>query len=49
MLHTIGSLVLVVTAALVAIPVCAICSTFGFTGIVALAGAGLMMSIIPSN
>jgi hypothetical protein len=49
MLHIIGSLVLGVTAALVAIPICAICSSLGFTGIAALAGAGLMMSIIPNN
>lgn len=49
MLHIIGSLVLVITAALAAIPICAICSSFGFTGIAALVGAGLMMSAIPSN
>jgi len=49
MLHLIGSLVLVATAAVVAIPICALCSSFGFTGIAALAGAGFMMSIIPSN
>ncbi|MEG3879310.1 hypothetical protein QT972_18315 [Microcoleus sp. herbarium7] len=49
MLHTIGSLVLVATAAVAAIPICALCSTFGFTGVAALAGAGFMMSVIPSN
>lgn len=49
MLHTIGSLVLIATAAIAAIPICTICSSLGFTGVAALAGAGLMMSIIPGN
>lgn len=49
MLHLIGSLVLVATAAVVAIPICALCSSLGFTGVAALAGAGLMMSVIPNN
>ncbi len=49
MLHVIGSLVLAATAAVIAVPIYALCSSFGFTGVAALAGAGLMMSIIPGN
>jgi hypothetical protein len=49
MLHIIGSLVLIATAAVIAIPICAVCSSFGFTGVATLVGAGLMMSIIPGN
>lgn len=49
MFQIIGSLFLIVTAAVAAIPVCAICSSFGFTGMAALAGAGFVMSVIPNN
>lgn len=49
MFHVIGSLVLISTAAVAAIPICAICSSFGFTGIAALAGAGFMMLLVPNN
>ena len=49
MLHIIGSLVLIATAAVIAIPICALCSIIGFTGVAALAGAGFMMSIIPNS
>lgn len=49
MLHIIGSLVLVATAAVIAVPICALCLSFGSTGIAALAGAGFMMSVIPNN
>lgn len=42
MLHTIGCLAL---AALVAIPI----STIGFTGVAALLGAGVVLSIIPNG
>lgn len=49
MLHIIGSLVLIATTAVAAIPICVVCSSLGFTGMAALAGAGFVMSVIPNN
>lgn len=49
MLHLIGSLVLAVAAAVIAIPVCALCSSFGFTGVAALTGAGIVLSIVSGS
>lgn len=49
MLHTIGCLVLAAIASVVAVPICAFCLSAGYTGIAALAGAGVVLSMIPGS
>jgi hypothetical protein len=46
MFQAIGSFI---TAAVIATPIAAICSTVGFTGVAVLAGALFMLAMVPTS